>query len=83
MTGQEEASAGSGRAGTLFRGPPGYAARTPWRPLNATAAVVLILLASVAVPWLLVDLARRMLGQPIATEQWADLAPALSWSFSP
>jgi membrane protease YdiL (CAAX protease family) len=74
MTGNGEASAGWGPPGALFGGVPGYAVRTPWSPLHAAAAVVLILLASVAVPWLLVDLARRLLGQPIATEQWADVA---------
>jgi uncharacterized protein len=74
VPGQEAASVASERAGGLFRGRAGYVARTPWGPLPAFVAAVAIVLASIAVPWLLVDLARATLGRPLVAAQWADLA---------
>jgi membrane protease YdiL (CAAX protease family) len=73
MSGQTSAAAGVRQPGGLFRGPPAYATRTPWSPIQALAAVAVILLSSMALHWLLVDLVGSRWGQPIVTAQWGDV----------
>src|SRR5262245_6962419 len=58
--------------GGLFRGPPAYAARTPWGPVQAVAAVAVILLLGVAVGRL-PEIANAIWGQPMVSGQWADI----------
>jgi uncharacterized protein len=58
----------------LFLGPPAYEPRTPWRPLQALVASVLILLTAALLAiaaWALARLAGVTLGERGGTELWA------------
>jgi membrane protease YdiL (CAAX protease family) len=59
--------------GGLFRGPPAYTARTPWRPVQAVAAVAVILLLGAAVGRL-PEVANAIWGGPMVAGEWADVA---------
>src|SRR5262245_35659129 len=62
----------SRQPGGLFRGPPAYAARTPWGPVQAVAAVAGMLLLGGGCGGVL-GIANAIWGQPMVSGQWADI----------
>jgi uncharacterized protein len=64
---------------SLFSGPPGYRARSPWRPWLALAATVLIVVAALIVSALVSSTLARHLGSSAASNVIVMLAALLSW----